>query len=389
MLVNKLNGFFLLLIALGNSHCKKSYAPPEINANHLFLTVYGLINTGSNSVSSFKLTRSQNLSDTVAEIPELGATVLIQGSDGNRYPLVDTGSHGNYMSDPLSLDATKKFTLLITTSDGEQYQSDPVTPKSTPPIDSLTWTLGMDGAANTQAVNIYLNTHDPTNNTRFYRWDFTETWEHDSKYKIFYIVENKKIVYESDLTKHNWYCWSSDFSTNVLIGNSANLSADRIDQAPIARILQNDSKMDIKYSILVRQYAMDAAAYDYWILVQKNSQSLGGLFDIQPAQFTGNVHNLTIPSEPVYGYVSASSVQEKRIFISNDSLPGWKSPTLSCQMFAYPPQKSILDYDGTDPNITFYAFDTINIPPNQILIETKCMDCTYQGGTTTKPPFWQ
>ena len=149
MLVNKLNGFFLLLIALGNSHCKKSYAPPEINANHLFLTVYGLINTSSNSVSSFKLTRSQNLSDTVAEIPELGATVLIQGSDGNRYPLVDTGSHGNYLSNPLSLDATKKFTLLITTSDGEQYQSDPVTPKSTPPIDSLTWTLGMDGAANT------------------------------------------------------------------------------------------------------------------------------------------------------------------------------------------------------------------------------------------------
>ena len=87
------------------------------------------------------------------------------------------------------------------------------------------------------------------------------------------------------------------------------------------------------------------------------------------------------------GNVSASSVQEKRIFISNDSLPGWKSPTLSCQMFAYPPQKSILDYDGTDPNITFYAFDTINIPPNQILIETKCMDCTYQGGTTTETSF--
>jgi len=44
--------------------CRKSYAPPEVNANHLFLSVDGLINTGPNNISTFKLTRSQKLSDT-------------------------------------------------------------------------------------------------------------------------------------------------------------------------------------------------------------------------------------------------------------------------------------------------------------------------------------
>ncbi len=55
--------------------CKKSYSPPEINASHLFLSVDGLINTGPGNISTFKLTRSQNLSDTTPSIPEKGATV--------------------------------------------------------------------------------------------------------------------------------------------------------------------------------------------------------------------------------------------------------------------------------------------------------------------------
>ena len=57
--------------------CKKSYIPPEINVNHLFLSVDGLINTGPNNISTFKLTRSQKLSDTVPSIPERGASVTI------------------------------------------------------------------------------------------------------------------------------------------------------------------------------------------------------------------------------------------------------------------------------------------------------------------------
>ena len=66
--------FFAVCIV---TDCRKSYAPPEVNYNHLFLTVDGLINITPNSISSIKLTRSQNLSDTIASIPELGATVNI------------------------------------------------------------------------------------------------------------------------------------------------------------------------------------------------------------------------------------------------------------------------------------------------------------------------
>src|SRR4030095_9484524 len=104
-----------------------------------------------------------------------------------------------------------------------------------------------------------------------------------------------------------------------------------ISQVRIANFLKDEPKLDIKYSALVRQYPLDAEAYKYWLTVQKNSQSLGGLFDLQPSQITGNIHGVTNPNDPVFGYISASSVQEQRIFISNRSLPDWKSNfAISC-----------------------------------------------------------
>lgn len=384
------------------SDCRKSYAPSEITANHLFLTVDGLINMNVNTESSFKLTRSQKLSDTFPSIPELGATVNIMNGAGISFPLTDTGFNGIYVSTALTLDPSQKYILTVTTKDGNQYASEPVTPKQTPPIDSVYWTLGTDGSTGEQAINIFLNTHDPSNNTRFYRWDFTETWEHESLYKTLYLVLNNKIVLVYDSAKHAWHCWSSASSTNILLGSSAALSTDIISRAPVARIYQNDPRMDSRYSILVRQYAIDASTYDYWALVQKQSETLGSLFDTQPAQLTGNMHNQKEPAEPVYGFVSASTVQEKRIFISNHDVSGWKSvPTQKCNQLAYfvdtPTQDSNTYYE-TDPNFTFYSFGSLqsNLPggkplkgPFQFLITPACLDCTFQGGSTSKPPFWQ
>lgn len=372
--------------------CKKSFAPPEVNAKHRFLAVDGLINTGVNSISTFKLTRSQDLSDTVASIPEKGATVIIKNNTGASYQLIDTGSNGIYLSTVLSLDPTQTYTLSITTSDANQYVSDVVTPKQTPPIDSVNWTLKFDSAANTQAINIYANTHDPTNRTRFYRWDFTETWAHDAIYKTYYSIQPDKKIEYVDSNQRPWHCWTSAPSTNILLGTSSGLSAEVISLAPITRIYQDDPRLDIKYSILVKQYALDSSAYDFWSLVQKQSETLGSLFDAQPAQLTGNIHNLKDPGESVYGYVSASSVQEQRIFINNGDLPGWKSvPAQECKQDVFTPNpdldQDINHYYNADPNFTFYYFDYGDL--TQILITPACLDCTFQGGSTAKPPFWQ
>jgi hypothetical protein len=147
--------------------------------------------------------------------------------------------------------------------------------------------------------------------------------------------------------------------------------------------------MDVDYSILVRQYPLDLDAYKYWLTIQKNSQTLGGLFDLQPSQIKGNVRGITNPNDPVLGYVSASSISEQRLFISNNSL-GWKSnPFINCPVVIIPTDPTnTLSWNYQDTSYGVYYFNSGN-PPTINIAHNECLDCRYQGGTNVKPSFWQ
>jgi hypothetical protein len=74
------------------------------------------------------------------------------------------------------------------------------------------------------------------------------------------------------------------------------------------------------YSVIVSQYALTSNQFKYWTELKKNSEQLGTLFDAQPSQLNSNIHCITNPAEPVMGYLSASTVQKKRIFIANSEM---------------------------------------------------------------------
>jgi hypothetical protein len=138
----------------------------------------------------------------------------------------------------------------------------------------------------------------------------------------------------------------------------------------------------------VRQYPLDQQAYTYWLNVQKNSQSLGGLFDPQPGQVPGNIHGVTNPRDPVVGYISACSITDKRIFISNVQVPGWNSHTsMDCPLKynfpADPLNVVVWNYPDTAWQLYYYSGGTM------IITYKSCLDCRYQGGTLVKPAFWQ
>jgi hypothetical protein len=379
---------FIIIIYLGTM-CRKPYEPPAIKASNHFVAVDGFINTTAFSTTTIILSRSLNLLDSVTDLPELNAQVLIVSAGGAMFPLTDTGTNGTYVSAQLNLDPTQKYQISITTSDGNKYQSDLVTPKIAPAIDSLNWELVDDPAAGTQVVNIYVNAHDPANNTRYYRWDYLETWQHESVYETFWALKNG-IEYPIDPSESTHNCWSTAHSTSILVGTSITLSDDVISNARVADFLKDDPKLDIKYSVLVRQYPLEPQAYKYWLTAQKNSQSLGGLFDLQPSQLTGNIHCITHPNDPVFGYISASSVQEQRLFISNKSLPGWKSNIgLSCPIDTVPSNPAdplVWTYYDTSKQLYHYISGP---PPVMKITDKPCLDCRFQGGTNMQPPFWQ
>jgi hypothetical protein len=371
----------LLLIGCAMG-CKQAYLPPAVKAANNYLVADGFINTGANAVTSFNLNRTRNLNDTtVTGIPELHAQVSILGSGGASYPLVDTANTGIYSSAPLNLDITQQFSITITTSDGQKYSSDPVPCQVTPPIDSVYWRQPSD-------FTVYVNTHDPTNHTRYYRWGYSETWQHDSQLNTAWAVVNHMII-ATDSTDQKYECWSTDSSTNVLIATSAALAQDDITAFPVITIPNGDPRLEIEYSILVRQYAITEDAFNYWQLIQKTSENLGTLFDLQPTQLTGNLHCLTNPSQPVIGFISAGTLQQQRIFISYISLNNWphNSPGFGCDTveISYP-FSDPLAYNYPDTNYAPWYFITFG---PLVLASKVCLDCTLIGGTNIKPSFWQ
>ncbi len=372
--------FLFLLICILT--CKKAYNPPAVTTNYNYLAVDGFINTGSNSISTIILSRTRTIADTI-NTPELNAQVSIVSSNGTSYNLQQSGNNGMYVSNTLNLDTTQKYQLAIATADGNKYASDFVGCKLTPPIDSVNW-------QQQNGVNIFLNTHDPNNNTHYYKWDYTETWQYHSTLQNFLGVSNGLIYYE-DSTNQTYMCWYTDNSTNILLGSSIALSHDEISQAPIAVIPDDDVKINIRYSILVHQYALTQDAYNYWLTIQKTSQQLGSLFDLQPSQINGNFHSLTNPGMPVIGFVSACSIEQNRIFISNDQLANWpynKSLEYSCPMVLTPVNPvNFAIYTYSDTSYAPYYF----MPMNGPLVVTKkiCIDCTLQGGVSHAPSFWQ
>jgi len=363
--------------------CRKPYFPAAVASPGSYLVVEGVINSGADS-TIIKLSRTVPLSGTTTSTPELNAIVAVISSNNAVYPLTEAGN-GKYASGPLSLDQTLQYRLTIKTATGGTYQSDFVAVRNTPPIDSVGFTIQNNG------LNIYANTHDPNNATRYYRYEYDETWQFHSKYGSNYITNGKKIVPRTQAQMIR-DCFGNDQSSTILLASSAKLKQDVIYQAPIAQVPSTSEKIETKYSILVKQYALSADAYNFWLNLKKNTEQLGSIFDAQPSNINGNIHCTSNPAEQVIGYISVSNVQTKRIFITNQQLPPWL-PTYpyTCE------EDSALycHYIICQNDVALFLIPTgsLEIPVDSISggfygTTIGCVDCTIRG-VTKQPAFWK
>ncbi|HTL07218.1 MAG TPA: DUF4249 domain-containing protein [Chitinophagaceae bacterium] len=367
-----------LLMALVAT-CKKPYEPTVLIKGDNYLVVDGFINTGTNGITTLILSRTKNLTDTVVSIPERNANVRIVSAAGSTYSLQEQ-AEGVYNSGPLQLNGNTQYGIQITTSNGKQYASDLVVAKPSPPIDSVNW------VQDTAGVHVFVNTHDAQNNTKYYRWQYVQTWEYHAQLETAWGLKDN-VIYPRPLNDQVWICYRTTNSTRVLLGSSAALSQDVISRMPLFTVPANDSTLAQRMSILVKQYALTPAAHAYWQIIQKNSEQLGTLFDLQPSQLEGNLHCVSNPGEPVVGFITAGTESEKRIFISVFDLQDWRSPRGSYNCLVLTISQDPNDFSRwTYPDTTYvpWYFATGSI----IIAKKVCIDCRESGGTTVKPSFW-
>jgi hypothetical protein len=382
----------MLLIAIIFAGCKKPYDPPAVGATNNYLVVEGVINSGSDS-TIIKLSRTVKLSSNVIINPEQNAIVTVESDQNGVYPLAET-ARGCYTAAGLNLDNTRNYRLRIKTVSNQQYLSDFVPVKVTPPIDSIGFKVVNIGGT---GIQIYANAHDPNNNTRYYRWDYDETWQFHSFYES-QRVSNGRQIGQRTPAQMIYYCFGNTVSSNIVLGSSAKLKQDIIYQTPITTIASTSEKIETKYSILLRQYALTGEAFTFWQNLKNNTEQLGSIFDAQPSQINGNIHNLNNAAEPVIGYISVCTVQTKRVYITKDQLPpSWDTLyPYTCKQdsnYYYNPRNG-----ENDVLLNLWRIPNDDIPTNQLFNGNDsigyfsstigCVDCRLRG-TTQQPAFWR
>ena len=360
----------LLLLSLINS-CIVEYVPKTNEVDEL-LVVEGLI-TDQPGRSTLKLSKTLPLGKLFVK-PLKGCIVWISDDLGQIDSLKETTMDGTYVTDSANFQGVigRQYTLHIrTTRDSVNlsYESLPMEMKPVPQIDSIyyekkifvKWPLDYEGC------QIYLDTHDPVNNCRFYRWEYSETWEFHLPYDVPYRV-----------------CWRSDRSDGIFIKNTSFLSEDRITRYPLYSIPNPFDRLSIKYSLLVKQYSLNEDEYLYWEKVKNSSDQEGGLYDIIPGTISNNIYCIENPEQRVCGYFSVSAVSSKRIFII-DSFAGLNTSYISC------PSDTIFGtgaIPGLNSSVWVIEDNSNKVPPNRIVTDNiDCADCRVRG-TDIKPVFW-
>ena len=387
----------LLLITLVQG-CVKPYNPNVHSPGTGYLVVEGNLNSGP-ATTNIILSRSIPLSDTASEVYENTAVVTVEGSDGTSFTSTALDSAGIYAFGVLPLDNTKTYRLNIKTADGNQYLSNYVRVIPTPPIDSISNNEQSDG------VHVYVNAHNPANNTHYYLWNYVETWEYHSaeETELKYVKDSgtvgARLPWEEIYT-----CWESDISTSLLLYSTAKLGQDVVSQAPLLLIPRNSDKLMVEYSVIATQCGLSDSAYNYLLLMQSNTENLGSIFDPLPSALKGNIQCVTDPSQTVVGFVNASGSQQKRVFINSPA--DWDDyPTCYLKDTVLPKDPVILAWYFADvtphpvpigpngdpdppPSELYIPLGSSLMPPGRTSNIEECIDCRLKGGSTTKPSFW-
>jgi hypothetical protein len=378
----------------------------KVDKYESLLVVDGLL-TDENA--SYVIRLSRTLADQNG-IPDMvtDASVSVTDDLGAIYNFTNSGN-GYYRSDSTEFTGQpgRTYVLHITSGDGTTYESDPVQMKGVPAIDSLYFEkdaeLYNNGTQTDEGIRIYLNSARGDEDT-YYRWTFDETW----KFKVPYPVKARYIneYYVPSVPIVNHYCWKNKSSDLINIQPAFSQGDQTVTRKGLHFISSTKSdRLMIQYSILVKQYSISEAEYNFWYNLTRVSLSGSDIFASQPYTVLSNIHNASGGDERILGYFQVASVSKKRLDIGLSEiipldLPWYKYP---CEKVVTSPSDVV--WVGHKPPVTFddlyvrytalgYIFveplfisGTTNLDQVIFVLDHTCVDCTLTG-SSRQPDFW-
>jgi len=370
----------LFMLALWG--CVKPFNPEGIEVIDNMYVIEGDII--QNDTTRVMVSRSISVNDESKINYVSGALVWVESETGTKYTAkqVSSGETITYLINTVGINPGLKYRLHVNIGQ-RRYVSALLPVLQAPPVGSV----GYNVDTVKQSVTFHVSSNDPTGNTRYYRWFFTEDWEFHSQFQAFfeYIPSTDQVIPIPE-SKNRYYCWGKGRSSSILVASTTGLTEDRVHEKTLVSMGSGDRRISYLYSMELNQMAISEEAFKYWDNIQKNSDQLGGIFSPQPSEMDGNIICVTNKSEKVIGYISAGIVSKKRIFARGEDIGIYKYPN-NCEV----------EFVNMDNPMNFHSLWERGLevttytghPPfgESYWASRYCVDCRLQG-TKNKPAFW-
>ncbi|HCQ12339.1 DUF4249 domain-containing protein [Flavobacterium sp.] len=339
------------------------------------------------------------------------ASVTVSDNLGNQYNFEE--ADGKYISTTeFRAENDRQYKLNITTSDGKSYSSTTQKLTAVNELENITATV-ITNLEGQRGVEIAANSFDPTNSSKYYRFEFYETSKATApKWRDLYAVVNPDLT---DSVGHEYIelfprvteaqvCYLTEKNKKIVLTSTNFLNEDRISNFPVHFLNDFDYKIGERYSIEVRQIIQNLESYTYYKTLQELSVTGESILSQnQPGFLVGNIKSDDNPKEKVIGFFEVASVSSKRIFFNYEDLfPGEEKPPYleDCTELEY--TYCFLPFpecDGRQLNgnvkaqiLVYYEHEQLepeDDPFNLIYtyVRAKCGDCT-SFSSNIRPDFW-
>ncbi|AFL82406.1 hypothetical protein Aeqsu_2966 [Aequorivita sublithincola DSM 14238] len=350
-----------------------------------------------------KLSRTSPL-ENVDVLLESNATVHVSSSDGQNYEFYWNNDLGYYVSyNPFNAQPNISYTLSINTADGKNYTSSPVVLPPRVEMEQIYAETITDPNQKKDGVQVLVNTTDPTGNSKYFRYEYEETYKivapNPTKYYTQIIDYNPdegtyKIILSPRIPEE--ICYSTEISTGITQASTSDFSENKVFRFPVRYLSKLDSKIQTRYSLLVKQYVQSVEAFTFYKIIKDLGSIQSLLSQGQPGYASGNMVSETNPEEKVLGFFEASSMTSKRIYFNYDDF-GFKKPPyfVECEILQYdyykgPSPFGFNEREALYDRITYDDYQVLSVNSRLVyrIVQPECSVCTYFS-SNVKPDFWE
>ena len=363
-----------------------------------------------------RLSRAIGLgNDSISDIVE-NATITVQDDQGNTFSFTDQGNSVYQSTQQFAVQAGRSYQLLVTTSRGEQIQSDMVRSQGISTLDSV-YAERIVTQSGIEGIGIFADSSDPAGVTHHFQYQFEETYKiiapnwNALELRILNDGSNGEVP-EVDLIERQQeeqVCFNTLISNELVLSSAEGLDGNQVKRNLVQFVSAENPIIANRYSILVKQILLSPEAYSFYEQLNKFSRSESVFSQVQPGQLQGNLRLVSDPGIPVIGYFNVASVMEKRLFLNfrdlfpDDPLPPYFGDT-NCTRF-FNPFLGDPERDGPIPpdvtcgqsliellqagDVVFYAEnpDPTECAGPYVVTQRECGDCTALG-INEIPDFW-